>query len=268
MIPALPSPLSRADHLLLTATRWLVPVTEREEWLRSWQAELWYRSHGRNARSAPGLVFGVVQDALWLRFEALRQGLIGTPTLCILLLGSLLLIATIPAIIVAGSWDAFALMAIANCTRIAIETSLVAFVSLAVTVTSLEENLSGPLRLRLKARLFFFAKMALVLLLAWMVSTDLTWTIRAFLPFTALILQSLTFVLFSLLALRWSSLDSALRCQHCLCSLASPARVGRPSWNLLEFNGTELACKHGHGHLSIPEIETSWHQSSVWITTA
>lgn len=268
MIPALPSPLSRADHLLLAATRWLVPATEQEEWIRSWQAELWYRSHGRTARSAPGLVFGVVHDALWLRVEAVRQGLIGTPTLCISLLVSLMLIATIPAIIAAGSWDAFALMASANLARIAIESSLVAFVSLAVTVTSLEENLSGPLRLRLKARLFFFAKMVLVLLLSWMVSTDVTWPVRSFLPFTTLILQSLMFVLFSLLALRWSSLDSALRCQHCLCSLASPARVGRPSWNLLEFNGTELACKHGHGHLSIPEIETSWHQSNVWITTA
>lgn len=98
-------------------------------------------------------------------------------------------------------------------------------------------------------------------------STSPSRRIRPFLPFTALILQSLSFVLFGLLGLRWSSLDSALRCQHCLCSLASPARVGRPSWNFLEFNGTELTCKHGHGHLSIPEIETSWHQSSVWIAT-
>jgi hypothetical protein len=268
MTPALPSPLSRADRLLLATTQWLVPVTERDEWFRSWRAELWYRSHRPAARPAPGLSFGVVQDALWLRIEALRQGLIGTPSLCILLLVSLLLIATIPAIVVAGGWHAFALMAAANLTRIAVEASLVAFVSLAVAVTSLEENLSGPLRLRLKARLFFFAKMALVLLLSWMVSTDLTWPLRSFLPFTALVLQSLLFVLFGLLASRWSSLDSALRCQHCLCSLASPARVGRPSWNLLEFNGTELACKHGHGHLSIPEIETSWHQSSVWITSA
>lgn len=268
MIPSLPSPLSRADRRLLVATQWLVPVMEREDWLRSWRAELWFRSHRPIARPTPDLFFGVVQDALWLRIEAVRQGLIGTPSLCILLLVSLLLIATIPAIIVAGSWDAFAQIALANLTRIVVESSLVAFVSLAVAVTSLEENLSGPLRLRLKARLFFFAKMLLVLPLSWMVSTDLTWPLHSFLPFTALVLQSLLFVLFGLLGSRWSSLDSALRCQHCLCSLASPARVGRPSWNLLEFNGTELACKHGHGHLSIPEIETSWHQSSVWITTA
>jgi hypothetical protein len=40
--------------------------------------------------------------------------------------------------------------------------------------------------------------------------------------------------------------------------------VGRPSHNLLEWNGTELLCPDGHGHLSVPEMETSWCQSSRW----
>jgi hypothetical protein len=267
MIPALPSPLSRADRLLLDLTQWLVPTVYREDWLRSWQAELWHRSDRARTRPTPALLLGVLQDALWLRTESVSRALTGTPTLCILLLSSLLLLATIPAIIVAGSLHAFALMAVAESTRIAAESSLVVFVSLATAVTSLEENISSPHRLRFKARLFLFTKMVLILLFFWMVSTDLAWPIQPFLPFTTLILQSLLFVLFSLLGLRWSSLDSALRCQHCLCSLASPARVGRPSWNFLEFNGTELVCKHGHGHLSVPEIETSWCQSSVWIAT-
>jgi hypothetical protein len=211
---------------------------------------------------------GVLHDALWLRTETVSRALTGTPSLCILLLTSLLLLATIPAIIAAGSLHAFTLIALANLPRIAAESSLVAFVGLAAAITSLEENLSTPHRLRPRARLFFMAKMVLVLLLCWMLSTDLTWPIHRLYPFTALILQSVLFVLFGLLGSRWSSLDSALRCQHCLCSLASPCRVGRPSWNFLEFNGTELLCEHGHGHLSVPEIETSWHQSSVWIPTA
>lgn len=268
MIPALPSRLTRSDRLLLAATQWLVPIAEREAWLRSWRAELWHRSHLRISGPAPAMLFGVLQDALWLRTETVSHALTGTPSLCILLLVSLLLLATIPAIIAAGSLHAFTLIAFANLPRIAAESSLIAFVSLATAVTSLEENLSAPHRLRLKARLFLTAKMVLILLLSWMLTSDFTWPIHLFLPFTALILQSLSFVLLSLLGLRWSALDSALRCQHCLCSLASPARVGRPSWNFLEFNGTELVCKHGHGHLSIPEIETSWCQSSVWIPTA
>lgn len=265
MIPALPSPLRRADRVLLVAAQWLVPTHVRKDWLRGWQAELWCGAHARKRDGAPGLLSGVIRDALWLRGDSVRQALTGTPFLCISMLMSLLLIATIPAIIAAGSLRGFLLIAAGSVTRIAVESSLVGFVSLAAGVTSLEQNLSGAQRLRLKARLFFFAKMVLVLLLAWMLSMDLAWPIHAFLPLTTLVLQSVTFVLLSLLGLRWSSLDSALRCQNCLCSLASPARVGRPSWNLLEFTGTELECKHGHGHLSIPEIETSWHQSSVWV---
>jgi hypothetical protein len=73
------------------------------------------------------------------------------------------------------------------------------------------------------------------------------------------------FVLFALIGLRWAVRDQEERCKHCLRSLTTPARVGRPSHNLLEWNGTELSCKHGHGLLNIPEIETSWCQYSHWI---
>ena len=268
MIPELPSPLKRTDRMVLGMTRWLVPASEREDWMRAWQAELWYRAHARSSGSAPQLLSGVIQDALWLRTETVSRALTGTPSLCVLLLTSLLLLATIPAVIVAGSLHAFVELAVRTLPRVSVESSLVAFVSIATAVTSLEENLSTPHRLRLKARLFLIAKMVLILLLAWMLSSDVTWPVRELYPLTALVLQSLMFVVFGLLGSRWSSIDSALRCQHCLCALASPARVGRPSWNFLEFNGTELECKQGHGHLSIPEIETSWCQSSVWIASA
>jgi hypothetical protein len=246
----------------------VVPAGAREDWERAWEAELWHKAHARSGHATPGLLSGVIQDALWLRTETVSRALTGTPSLCVLLLTSLLLLATIPAIIAAGSLRGFAEIAMGMLPRIAAESSLVAFVSFATAVTSLEENLSTPYRLRFKARMFLMAKMVLILLLAWMVSTDLAWPIAEFFPYTALILQSLMFVVFGLLGSRWSSIDSALRCQHCLCSLDSPARVGRPSWNFLEFNGTELECKQGHGHLSVPEMETSWRQSSVWVANA
>lgn len=268
MIPALPSPLSRADRMLLEAMQWMVPAAEREDWLRGWQAELWHRAHARGAGNTPNLLFGVLQDALWLRTESVSEALIGTPTLCLLLLASLLLVTTIPAVMVVGNLQGFMRLVAEQSARMAGEAALVVFVSLATAVTSLEENINGPHRLRLKAWLFLYAKMTLILLLFWSLSTDLTWPIRQLFPFTAVIVQNLLFVFFSLLGLRWSSLDSALRCQQCLHALASPARVGRPSWNFLEFNGTALVCKQGHGHLSVPEIETSWRQSSVWIASA
>jgi hypothetical protein len=84
-------------------------------------------------------------------------------------------------------------------------------------------------------------------------------------PATADFFRIYFFVLFSLIGLRWAIHDQEQRCKHCLHSLATPARVGRPSHNLLEWNGTELNCTRGHGLLSIPEMETSWCQSSRWI---
>ena len=73
---------------------------------------------------------------------------------------------------------------------------------------------------------------------------------------------------FALVALRWVFADQEQRCQQCLRALASPARVGRPTYNLLEWNGTEQVCKQGHGLLSVPEMESSWRQSSQWVELA
>jgi hypothetical protein len=75
----------------------------------------------------------------------------------------------------------------------------------------------------------------------------------------------LLFVPLALIGLRWAFADQEQRCKQCLRMLAGPARVGRPSHNLLEWNGTELACKQGHGLLSVPEMETSWCDSSRWV---
>ena len=47
--------------------------------------------------------------------------------------------------------------------------------------------------------------------------------------------------------------------------LALPARVGRPSRNLLEWNGSEMNCKRRHGLLSVSEMETSWCDAIRWI---
>jgi hypothetical protein len=117
----------------------------------------------------------------------------------------------------------------------------------------------------LKRQLFFAIKSAQVLLLAFLLSADLALPLHAAAPNSSDFLQILTFVLCSLLGLRWSLADQQNRCKQCLHVLTTPARVGRPSHNLLEWNGTELTCKHGHGLLSVPEMETSWCQSSQWV---
>jgi hypothetical protein len=120
-------------------------------------------------------------------------------------------------------------------------------------------------RFWIKRQVFFLLKTVQVLLLSFLVSVDLCVPLQRSGPITADLLQLFAFVFFALIGLRWVISDQEQRCKQCLRSLTTPARVGRPSHNLLEWNGTERSCKHGHGLLSIPEMETSWCQSSRWI---
>jgi hypothetical protein len=117
----------------------------------------------------------------------------------------------------------------------------------------------------MQRQIFFLLKTLQVLLLSFLVSVDLCVPLHGSSPVTADLLQMFAFVFFALIGLRWVISDQEQRCKQCLRSLTTPARVGRPSHNLLEWNGTERSCKHGHGLLSIPEMETSWCQSSRWI---
>jgi hypothetical protein len=146
---------------------------------------------------------------------------------------------------------------------------VILFVSYSIASFSRVELNSIPRTLRWINHLLFAAlKTSLALLLMFLLSVCVSRPVYIPWPHAADIVQILLFVVFALVAVRWCFLDQGQRCKHCLCSLAMPARVGRPSHNLLEWNGTEQTCKHGHGRLSVPEIITSWHQYSRWIEQA
>ncbi|HEY4355913.1 MAG TPA: hypothetical protein VGN16_09210 [Acidobacteriaceae bacterium] len=277
---SLPTPLPPFDRKLLRLMRLAVPAAERDEWLRSWQAELWHQHHHTPpvslSTSFPtslmkphALASGLIQDALWLRTESWRQALAGTATLCLATLLLLLAITILPALVTAGSWKAFAAFLAHNEQRFAIETLLIVFVSLAASAgymetTTLRHRHVSHISL-IRRPLFFAAKTTLIMLFTFMLSTDVCLPLHAYSPLSAELLQNLLFLLMALIGLRWSSHDGEARCKQCLRSLAAPSRVGRPSHNFLEWSGTELVCRHGHGMLTVPEIETSWCRSSAWI---
>ena len=267
MIPSLPSPLPTLDRLLLRLGHDLAPADDRPDWLRCWRAELWHRRHPRSgpAHSARDLYPGLLRDALWLRTESWRRALAGTALLCLLTLALFSAFAALPLLALYDSLHATAFFLLATTPRLLVEATLVTAVGFALSARPIEHSAPTAHLPRLRAHLFQGAKLALLQLIAFLLSLDLTQPFHAAHPFAAEILQPQAFTLFALLALRWSFLDQDSRCRHCLRSLAAPARVGRPSWNFLDSNGTELACPDGHGLLSIPEIETSWRQSSEWI---
>jgi hypothetical protein len=264
--------LPEYERNLLSVVRWLVPAHERDEWSRTWQAELWYmrqRSRHRHVSPLAGVIdlsIGLTRDALWLRTERWRVGSSDTATLCLVSLLGLSVLSALVALILAGSWRSLDLYLRDEFTRSLIAAPHVLFVLLA-TAPHRHTGQSSISRWRfwIRRKLFFLLKTVQVLVLAFLLSVDLCVPLHNLAPLTADLLQLFAFVFFALIGLRWAIGDQEQRCKQCLRSLSTPARVGRPSHNLLEWNGTEQSCKHGHGLLSIPEIETSWCQSGRWI---
>lgn len=257
MMPGLPF----LDEALLRCGGRIVPAQQRTEWLRSWQAELCYaHRQGRH-----DLASGLLCDALWLRADHCRQILAGTAILCLGLLALLLTTAALPALFFAYRTGDLVGFGLHTLPRFAVASGLTLFVSYASSFATMATPTSGASRPRLRAWSFHVAKVLLLLALATLVSLDLCLPLEVTSSFAALPLEMLVFVTLALLGLRWNRLDGQRRCRHCLRSLAPPQRIGRPSWNFLEYNGTGLACRDGHGLLTIPELETSWCRSSAWI---
>jgi hypothetical protein len=272
MRPVTPSPLPLFDRNLLRAVEKIVPTAEREEWSRTWRAELWHMHHRRrnrrtqNLRITIDLSIGLTCDALWLRTDSWSRALSGTPTLCLASLASLCLLSTLIGLAIDGSWHALGTYLDGPFKRSIFAALLVVFVSFATASRGhIEQGSTSKGLYGIKRQAFFTAKASLVMLLTFLLSADVCRPIHPPFPNTAGLFQILFFVIMTLVALRWAFRDQEERCKQCLRSLATPARVGRPSHNLLEWNGTEMICKHGHGLLSVPEMETSWCQSSQWV---
>jgi hypothetical protein len=244
-------------------------MAQRQDWHRAWNAELWHLRHRRQPvqpRQLADLSLGILRDALWLRTELWRCTFSGTPTLCLASLTALSLAALLVALAMLGTWREL-IATLADPFTHSLEASpLILFVALATTFRRHTQR--GATRHWIERQLFFATKVLLLMLLAFLASADAAVPMRLALPNCFTVGQLFGFVLASLLGLRWAFADQERRCKRCLQALRPPARVGRPSRNLLEWNGTEATCKHGHGLLSVPEIETSWCNAARWIAEA
>ena len=249
------------ENNLLKYGQRLVPLDQRAEWLRSWQGELWYE----RSLSRHDLSMGLVRDALWLRTDRWRQEMSGTAVLCLLLLSVLVAVAALPAAMFATRTEGLLVFSVRMLPRFAVASGLTLFVSYAASFANTGMPASRSSQPWLRAWIFHVAKVILLLGLSAFVSVDVCLPLEVKVSFAALPLELLLYVMTALLGLRWNLLDGQCRCRRCLRSLAPPQRIGRPSWNFLEYNGTELACRDGHGLLTVPELETSWCRSSAWI---
>ncbi len=272
MTPIMPSPLPYFDRKLLSTVERIVPATDREEWSRAWQAELWYVHHRRRHRGRhrfgimTDLAVGLTRDALWLRTEGWKTTLSGTAALCLGSLGLFSVACTLIALAFSGGWQTLGIYLREPLARCLLAAPLIVFVGFSTASRRhVEQSSRGRGVFRCKRLLFFAMKTAQVFSLAFLLSMVVCFPLHPLLPHTADLFQMFAYVLFAVIGMRWALQDQEQRCKQCLQCLAQPARVGRPSHNLLEWNGTELSCKQGHGLLSVPEMETSWCQSSHWV---
>jgi hypothetical protein len=226
------------------------------------------RSRHRHVSPLAGITdlsIGLTRDALWLRTEDWRLAVSDTATLCLVSLLGLSLLSIMVALALAGGWHSLQFYLRDELTRSLMAAPPVLFVLLATAPRRHSSQSISRWPFWIKRHFFFVLKTFEILLLAFLLSVDVCMPLHTLIPLTADLLQLFAFVFFALLGLRWAIGDQEQRCKHCLRSLSTPARVGRPSHNLLEWNGTEQSCKHGHGLLSIPEMETSWCRSSRWV---
>src|ERR1700679_2878925 len=110
MSPLLSPTVPDFERNLLHIVRRLVPYHERDEWSRTWQAELWYmhqRSRHRHVSPVAGILdlsIGLTRDALWLRAEKWRVAFSDTAVVCLPSLLGLSLLSILVALALAGSW--------------------------------------------------------------------------------------------------------------------------------------------------------------------
>ncbi len=260
--------LTRLDRILLTMVGKVVPASERTDWGRTWEAELWHRRNHRGGKAKPvagiaDFTIGVLLDGFWLRMENWRCLLSGTAGLSIGILLGLNLLAVAVVFVLQGGGQLLSQAFTEDFRRSLMAAPLIACVAL-VTNYSRHRQMSSRKNSALARGLFSCMRMTHVLLLAFLTSINVCLPIHRVFPVASYLLQLLCYTIFALFGLRWAICDQERRCKQCLRCLTPLARIGRPSRNLLEWNGIKLACRKGHGQLSIPEIETSWCESSHW----
>ena len=242
---------ARMYHAILLAAAWLVPGSEREEWLAEWRSELWYLRRDGGSSTAQ-FCFGSFRDAWWLRRnrpDAARKSRpwLQSPGRCTAVLVALALVACSAAGFISAFQPPY------------YERHFLfgQFFVLGIALLLLQigapfawtEHPSAPGG-RGRWWLFFGLKAALVLTIVFFGALELG-------PIAALIGYVAGF--------RWVLRDQRRRCPVCLHLLTNPVRMGEASHMLLGWYGTELICVKGHGLLHVPEIPTSSYSGQRWL---
>ncbi len=259
-------------HRTLHRASLIVPIARREAWQAEWIAELSY-VYAEDPAAASTLAQGLFRDAVTMRRLHLQHRCEAVdwraPDLCVRVLGCgfvLLLAVTMAQSqlrhLVFSKWGhgAFACFVV------------LALFSLPSTVVtsrySAYEAYSGDAATMVQrwARWrFLAAKLIVSVLSCYLLAVQVTQPFQHRLGAQADWLLMACGLVFNVIAVSWVFTDQLQRCPSCMRSLRGPARMGPPSWSLLDSNATEEMCDRGHGLLHQPEWQTSWFENARWL---
>jgi hypothetical protein len=262
----------RSVHRQLNIAAAMVPNVTREAWRAEWVAELSF-VYAQDADSASQLGRGLFPDAVMMRLLHLQHRFAAidwrAPGACLRVLGSSFALLFVISMaqpdlrhLVFSKWGhgAFACFVV------------LALFSLPSTVVTSRYSACDAYRgdaatmgQRWARWRFLAAKLAFAVLSCYLLAVHVTRAFQHLLGTQADWLLMACGLLFNVVAVSWALTDQRQRCPTCMRSLRSPARMGPPSWSLLDSNATEEICDRGHGLLHQPDWETSWFENARWL---
>ena len=262
----------RSLHRTLSLAAIVVPRVRRDLWKAEWIAELSYLLRTQ-PNAVEGFAQGLFADAVAVRRASIVDRWRNTdwrcPELCLRILFGLFVLLSATGLTqphfrhsVFSRWGAltftyFVILAILTVPSTVVVSRFGA--------RDAYEGEAASMRQRAGRWYFLGAKLLLLVLCVYLSALQLT------LPLFYLIgLQANAFVIicglvFNVVAIGWAFRDQRERCPSCMRLLRSPARMGPPSWSLLDSNATEEMCDRGHGLLHQPEWQTSWFGNARWL---
>ncbi|SEC13169.1 hypothetical protein [Terriglobus roseus] len=262
----------RSLHRQLRAAAAIVPSVKREAWQTEWVAELSH-AYCEDPHAAAQLAQGLVPDAIAMRrlqlrcrFEAIDWR---APSLCVRMVGGAFFLLFVCSMaqpqlrhLVFSNWGhgAFACF---------IALALFSLPSTVVTsrygACDAYRGDAATMAQRWLRWRFLGAKLVFAVLSCYLLAIHVTMPFQHLLGAQADWLLMACGLVFNVVAVSWALTDQRQRCPTCMRSLRSPARMGSPSWSLLDSNATEEMCDRGHGLLHQPEWQTSWFENARWL---
>ncbi len=262
----------RRVHRRLHMAAYLVPRVNRAAWREEWIAELSYAAR-QSPMLAVALADGLVRDAIMVRrlhvarriaaidWEA-PEACLRVLTFCFAVLS--LASAAYPQVrnLVLSRWGVGAFFCFTVLAVLALPSTVVTSRFSACKAYSGD---AATMAQRWSRWRFLAAKLVLSVLSCYLLAVHVTWLFQRLLGAQADWLLIACGLLFNVIAVSWAFTDQRQRCPTCMRSLSGAARLGPPSWSLLDSNATEEMCDRGHGLLHQPQWQTSWFEYARWL---